>query len=76
MLNLHSQIAGTWGNATVIVVSPAPTHPKDYGNRKRIFRICKILKEVGAKIHFVHYASESDWRNRVPLSPQKQMMME
>ena len=76
MLNLHSQLAGNWGNATIIVVSPAPTHPKDYGNRKRIFRICKILKEVGAKIHFVHYASENDWRNRVPLSPQKAMMTE
>jgi hypothetical protein len=76
MLDPHGQIASAWGNATVIVVSPAPTHPKDYGNRKRIYRICKILQQAGAKIHFVHYASENEWRNRVPLSPQKAMMTE
>ena len=76
MLDLPRTIEGSWSGQTVVVVSPAPSHPQDYGNRKRIFRICKLLKEAGAKIHFVHYASENDWRNRVPLSPQKSMMSE
>jgi glycosyltransferase involved in cell wall biosynthesis len=76
MSEIAGRIGGNWHDATVMVVSPAPTHPQDYGNRKRIYRICRILKEAGAKIHFVHYASEHDWRNRLPLSAQKAMMSE
>lgn len=63
-----------WQDRVVLVLSPTPTHPQDYGNRKRIFRVCRMLQEAGAKIHFVHYASEAEWRQRVPMAAQTQMM--
>jgi glycosyltransferase involved in cell wall biosynthesis len=55
-----------WQGIEILVVSPTPSHPQDHGNRKRIFELCSELKSQGAKIHFVHYASEHDWRNSRP----------
>lgn len=55
-----------WEGIEILVVSPTPTHPQDHGNRKRIFELCSELKGQGAKIHFVHYASEHDWRHDRP----------
>ena len=52
--------------AEILVVSPTPTWPLDYGNRKRIFSICSTLKERGAIIHFLHYPSEGEWREHYP----------
>ena len=52
----------SWDGIEILVVSPTPTHPQDHGNRKRIFELCSELKAQGAKVHFVHYASEHDWR--------------
>ena len=46
----------------VLVLSPTPTWPHDFGNRKRVYETCKGLKERGHRITFVHYASENDWR--------------
>ncbi|MFK7752089.1 MAG: glycosyltransferase [Sedimentitalea sp.] len=63
-----------WQDRTVLVVSPTPTHPQDYGNRKRIFRICQMLRERGAKIHFIHYVSEAEWRTALPVADQADMM--
>lgn len=54
--------ATTWRGFEVLVVSPTPTHPQDHGNRKRIFEICRALQRRGAKVHFVHYPAEHDWR--------------
>src|SRR5579859_61883 len=56
----------SWDGIEILVVSPTPTHPQDHGNRKRIFELCSELKAQGAKIHFVHYASEHDWRHERP----------
>jgi glycosyltransferase involved in cell wall biosynthesis len=56
----------SWDGIEILVVSPTPTHPQDHGNRKRIFELCSELKGQGAKIHFVHYASEHDWRHERP----------
>ena len=56
----------SWDGIEILVVSPTPTHPQDHGNRKRIFELCSELKGQGAKIHFVHYASEHDWRHDRP----------
>jgi glycosyltransferase involved in cell wall biosynthesis len=58
--------ARSWQGIEILVVSPTPTHPQDHGNRKRIFELCSELRKQGAKIHFVHYASEHDWRNSRP----------
>lgn len=52
--------------AEILVVSPTPTWPLDYGNRKRIFSICDALKKRGAIIHFLHYPSEGEWRDHYP----------
>lgn len=57
-----------------MVVSPTPTHPQDHGNRKRIFELCSELKRQGARIHFVHYASEHDWRHARPLQHEQEMI--
>jgi hypothetical protein len=55
-----------WRGIDVLVLSPTPTHPQDYGNRKRIFSVCSRLAAQGARITFVHYPSETEWRRRVP----------
>lgn len=56
----------SWRGADVLVLSPTPTHPQDYGNRKRIFSICSRLTERGARITLAHYPTEAEWRRRVP----------
>jgi glycosyltransferase involved in cell wall biosynthesis len=63
-----------WQGIEILVVSPTPTHPQDHGNRKRIFELCKELKGQGAKIHFVHYASEHDWRHDRPSRWESEMI--
>ena len=50
-----------------LVVSPTPTWPLNYGNRKRVFSTCNELQKLGVEIYFIHYASEVDWRHGVPL---------
>jgi hypothetical protein len=50
----------------VLVLSPTPTHPQDYGNRKRVFQVCDDLTRRGARITFVHYPAEAEWRRRLP----------
>lgn len=62
-----------FAGARVLVLSPAPTHPQDYGNRKRIYRTCATLKEAGASITFLHYPVEAEWRNHVPLASRTRM---
>ena len=52
----------SWQGLEVLVVSPTPTHPVDHGNRKRVFAICRALQIRGARVHFVHYPAEHDWR--------------
>jgi hypothetical protein len=52
----------------ILILSPTPTWPLDYGNRKRIFSVCKNLKDRGARIHFLHYPSEGEWRHNYPKS--------
>ncbi|MEP0356621.1 hypothetical protein [Paraglaciecola sp.] len=56
-----------------LIVAPTPTWPLNYGNRKRIFSVCSKLKELGFEIHFVHYASEGDWREYIPTETRKKM---
>jgi len=63
----------SWAAFEVLVVSPTPTHPPDHGNRKRIFAICDELKRRGARIHFVHYPAEHDWRHQRPTRYESEM---
>ena len=41
--NAKSQNLSDWNGLNVLVISPTPTHPKDFGNRKRVFEICEML---------------------------------
>src|ERR1700754_3756426 len=65
--------AKVWPGARVAVLSPTPTHPQDFGNRKRIYRVCSRYKEEGAQVTFIHYPAELEWRGRLPLRPQREM---
>ncbi len=56
-----------------LIVSPTPTWPLNYGNRKRVFMVCSKLQKLGFEIHFVHYASEVDWRNNIPVESRRIM---
>lgn len=56
-----------------LVVAPTPTWPLDYGNRKRIYMVCNELKARGFEIHYIHYASEGDWRNNMPMQTRLKM---
>jgi hypothetical protein len=62
-----------WRGFDILVVSPTPTHPQDHGNRKRIYGICAELKRQGARIHFVHYPAEHDWRHVWPVKHEQAM---
>jgi glycosyltransferase involved in cell wall biosynthesis len=62
-----------WSGLKVLVLSPTPTHPVDFGNRRRVFQVCRRIKSLGAEIHFVHYPAEADWRHRLPAFDQRAM---
>ena len=42
----------------ILVLSPTPTYPLNQGNRKRVYSVCRQLKERGARVHFLHYPLE------------------
>jgi hypothetical protein len=48
------------------VLSPTPSHPVDFGNRKRVNALCAALQERGVRIHFLFYPLEEDWRAAIP----------
>lgn len=56
----------SWNGLEIAILSPTPIWPRDHGNRKRIHSLCSKLRGMGAKIHFLHYPSEHDWRHSVP----------
>jgi glycosyltransferase involved in cell wall biosynthesis len=56
-----------WRGRTVLVVSPTPTEPADFGNRRYILNSLRLLQAQGARIVFVYYPAEHDWRTAVPL---------
>ena len=66
----HLVAAGTgalsWAGLDVLVLAPTPTWPLDAGNRNRIYHVNAALQRLGARITFVHYAVEGDWRTGVP----------
>ena len=65
--------AKVWPGARVAVLSPTPTHPQDFGNRKRIFRICSRYAQEGARITFIHYPAELEWREQIPFGAERAM---
>jgi glycosyltransferase involved in cell wall biosynthesis len=65
-----------WSGRKVLVLSPTPTHPLDFGNRRRVYQICRGIKDRGAEIHFLHYPAEDGWRSRLPETEQRAMQQE
>ncbi|WP_176559950.1 glycosyltransferase [Teichococcus rhizosphaerae] len=74
MTRANLAVASLWARKSVLVVSPTPTYPIDFGNRRRIFHVCQRIKELGASITFLHYPGEADWRERISLDTQHAMM--
>jgi glycosyltransferase involved in cell wall biosynthesis len=62
-----------WRSFNVLVVAPTPSHPQDHGNRKRIYEICRELQRQGARIHYLHYPAEFDWRYERPRRWEREM---
>ncbi len=62
-----------WTSRHALVLSPTPTHPLDAGNRKRIYEVCRTLRDRGSKITFLHYPAEDDWRGAFPLEDNRAM---
>lgn len=50
----------------IAVLSPTPSHPQNYGNRKRVHALCTALRQRGARIHFLLYPLEHDWGVAIP----------
>jgi glycosyltransferase involved in cell wall biosynthesis len=48
-----------------LVLSPAASHPQNYGNRRRVFQTTDQLRQWGYEIHFLLYPMEPDWMDRV-----------
>jgi hypothetical protein len=63
----------SWCGLRVLMLSPTPTHPQDFGNRKRIFSVCEALKSRGATVSFIHYPAEDAWRNALPAAVERAM---
>jgi hypothetical protein len=68
-----AQPAKVWAGARVAVLSPTPTHPQDFGNRKRIFNICSRYAREGARLTYIHYPAELEWREQIPFRAQRAM---
>ena len=65
---------GAWPGGRILVLSPTPTHPQDYGNRKRIFRVCNRFAAEGAQITYLHYPAEFEWRGTLPRTAERAMV--
>src|SRR5215469_11149977 len=66
--------ASAWVGLKVLVLSPTPTHPLDMGHRRRIYFVCRRIKELGGEVHFLHYPSEDRWAVALPLAEQRRMI--
>lgn len=51
-----------WLGRNVLVLSPTPTAPVDFGNRRYILNSFRRLQDQGARIIFLYYPAEHDWR--------------
>src|ERR1700686_1742049 len=51
-----------------LYLSPSASHPRDYGNRNRVWQTASFLKGLGFEIHFLLYPMESDWSRSIPPS--------
>lgn len=64
---------GSWAGKRVAVLSPTPTSPQNFGNRRSFFNFFRQIRERGARVSFLHYPAEFDWRGHLPTSDQRAM---
>jgi hypothetical protein len=66
-VNVEPQIIAdtSWAGLEVLVLAPTPTYPLNAGNRLRIYHLNTSLRQMGARITYVHYPAEADWRQSV-----------
>jgi hypothetical protein len=70
----EAPVKSNWAGLKVLVLSPTPTDPLDCGNRRRIYFVCKRIKQLGGEIHFLHYPSEEQWAVALPAAEQRRMI--
>lgn len=51
-----------------LVLSPAPSHPTDQGNRNRVMQSARFLAGLKYQVHFVLYPRDPDWQHQIPPS--------
>jgi glycosyltransferase involved in cell wall biosynthesis len=54
--------------ARALYLSPSASHPRDYGNRNRVWQTTQFLQQLGFEIHFLLYPMENDWSRSIPRS--------
>lgn len=58
MLNLQQ------ARRKALVLSPAASHPMNYGNRRRVYQTTQFFQTHNFDVHFLLYPMESDWMKR------------
>lgn len=55
--------------ASILIVSPVPTHPASAGNRARVASLVDLLRQLGHRVYFMHVRQEAgdDQRMRASL---------
>jgi hypothetical protein len=57
----------------ILMLSPTPISPQNFGNRVRIERVVRSFKDRGHKVDFLFYPAEHDWRFNIPEVSMKEM---
>ena len=51
---------------SVLVISPTPPLPRDYGNRNRVFQTISFFKQLQFDVSLLLYPFDDDWVKRIP----------
>lgn len=58
----------------ILILSPTPFEPTNFGNRVRIKRVIEAFLERGFSVDFLYYPGESDWRQDIPSVSYRKMI--
>lgn len=58
----------------ILVLSPTPFAPANFGNRVRVKRVIDAFIERGHAVDFLYYPGESDWRQSIPSQSYRAMV--
>lgn len=51
---------------SVLIISPTPPIPAEYGNRNRVNQTWSFFRDLGYEISFILYPMDTDWEKRIP----------